>query len=323
MRRLLLLGLLLLAAPAAAQAPVPRPQAIVEDSVVVLGDLFEHAGPRAHVPLGPAPAPGRRFVVESAQLAIIARDNGLSWQPLGGDERVVVERPGRAMRREDVVEALRTELMALGADPGLDLEIPGFQPPMLPANAPDPRIAVDGASFDPSTKRFAANLVIVAEGMATFRQRVSGRAVEMRDAVVAARPLRSNQVITAEDVQLERLPVDRLRQGGAEQLDLVIGQKLRRALAAGQPVALANLTRAAVVARDATVMLMHEAPGLSLAAPGRALEEGYRGGTIPVMNLATGSVVLAEVLGPGRLRAIGPAPAGSLPPGIQARVARR
>ena len=78
----------------------PRGQAMVEGGVVTLGDLFEGLGPKATVVLGPAPAPGRRFVVESPQLAIIARDNGLSWQPLAGDERVVVERPGRPLARE-------------------------------------------------------------------------------------------------------------------------------------------------------------------------------------------------------------------------------
>ncbi|MGG5812158.1 flagellar basal body P-ring formation chaperone FlgA [Falsiroseomonas sp. CW058] len=319
---LLLLGLLL-AAPALAQGPRLRAQAVVEGGTVTLGDIFDDAGPRADATLGPAPAPGRRFVVEAPQLAAIARDYGLAWRPLAGDERVVVERPGRAMRREEALEPLRAELVALGADPALDLDIPGFQPPVLPANAPEPRVAVDGASWDAPTRRFAATLVIVAEGMPTFRQRIAGRAVAMRDVLVATRAIRAGEVVRPGDVQLERLPVERIRPGTAEDPRPVVGQRLRRAMAAGQPVAMGDVAAAAAVARDATVTLQYDAPGLSLTAQGRALEDGFPGRTIPVLNLATGGIVLAEVLEGGRLRAIGPAPASALPPNLVARGARR
>jgi flagellar basal body P-ring formation protein FlgA len=325
-----LLALSLLALPvlvqgpaARAQAPAPRAQAVVEASVVTLGDIFENAGPRADTTLGPAPAPGRRFVVEAPQLAAIARDYGLAWRPMAGDERVVVERPGRAMRREEVLEPLRLELVALGADPELELDIPGFQPPNLPAGAPDARIAVDGALWDGATRRFSATLVVVAEGMPTFNQRVSGRAVAMRDVVVAARALRAGEMVMPADVTVTRHAVDRAAANAAEDADLVVGQRLRRAVAAGQALAAADVVAVPVIPRDSIVQLTHQAPGLTLIAQARALEDGFRGRTVLVLNLGTGSVVQAEVLGPGRARAIGTAPANSLPPAIAARVNRR
>lgn len=315
------LALSLLALPALAQAPAPRTQAVVEAAVVTLGDIFEHAGPRAEATLGPAPAPGRRFVVESAQLAAIARDYGLAWRPMAGDERVVVERPGRAMRREEVLEPLRAELVALGADPELDLDIPGFQPPSLPAGAPDARIAVDGALWDATSRRFSATLVVVAEGMPTFTQRVSGRAVAMRDVVVAARPLRTGEMVMPGDVTVTRQAVDRAAANAAEDAEAVVGQRLRRAIGTGQAVSAADVVAAPVIARDSVVQLLHQAPGLTLTAQGRALEDGFRGRTLHVLNLASGSVVQAEVLGPGRARAVGTAT--NLPPAIAARVNRR
>ncbi|WP_203071313.1 flagellar basal body P-ring formation chaperone FlgA [Falsiroseomonas ponticola] len=316
-----LLALSLLALPALAQPPAPRAQAVVEAAVVTLGDIFEHAGARADATLGPAPAPGRRFVVEAPQLAAIARDYGLAWRPLAGDERVVVERPGRAMRREEVLEPLRAELVALGADPELDLDIPGFQPPNLPAGAPDARIAVDGALWDGVSRRFSATLVVVAEGMPTFTQRVSGRAVAMRDVVVAARPLRAGEMVMPGDVTVTRQAVDRAAPNAAEDAEAVTGQRLRRAIAAGQTVSAADVAAAPVIARDSVVQLLHQAPGLTLTAQGRALEDGFRGRTLHVLNLASGSVVQAEVLGPGRARAVGAAI--TLPPAIAARVNRR
>lgn len=319
------LAFTLLSLPALSQGftPTPRAQAVVEGAVVTLGDIFDHAGPRAETTLGPAPAPGRRFVVESAQLAAIARDYGLAWRPMAGDERVVVERPGRAMRRDEIVEPLRAELVALGADPELDLDIPNFQPPSLPAGAPEARVAVDGALWDGVSRRFSATLVVVAEGMPTFNQRISGRAVAMRDVVVAARPLRGGEMVLPADVQISRVAVDRAPGNATDDPELVVGQRLRRSLATGQAVAAADVVAAAVITRDSMVQLLHQAPGLTLTAQGRALEDGFRGRTLLVLNLASGSVVQAEVMGPGRARAIGAAPANSLPPSIAARVNRR
>lgn len=302
----LLLGLS--CSPLAAQELVaPRPQAMVESGVVTLGDLFTNIGAKAAVPLGPAPGPGRRFVIESPQLAVIARDNGLSWQPLGGDERVVVERPGRPLAREEVETVLRAELVALGADPTLDIELTGFQAPMVPAG-PDPRLTVEGTEYDPASHRFAATLVVLADGMPTLRQRLAGRNVALRDVVVATRALRSGEVLTARDVRAERLPAERIRPGMADKLERVLGQRLGRGVASGQPVPLGDLAAVQAVSRDSAVQLLHEVPGLTIATRGKALEDGATGAVITVLNLANGVPLMGEVLGPGRVRALGPVP---------------
>src|SRR5215212_8334268 len=143
------LVLLVGAAPAVAQPVVLRPLVLVTAPHVTLGDLFENAGPRASQTLGAAPAPGQRWLLEAPQLSLIARDYGLDWRPLSGSERSVVERPGRALRREVVVAALLPELQLLGARPDLDLDLVGFAPPFLPEAAPEPQLVVEGTTYDP------------------------------------------------------------------------------------------------------------------------------------------------------------------------------
>jgi flagella basal body P-ring formation protein FlgA len=78
-----------------------------------------------------------------------------------------------------------------------------------------------------------------------------------------------------------------------------------------------------VVGRDTAVILVHEAPGLTLTAQGRALEDGIVGAVVPVLNLSNGGVVLAEVLGRGRARALGASPTTALSPMQRMRLARR
>jgi len=119
-----MLLLLLLAAPAQAQdLATIRPFVQVEEPMVRLSDLFEGAGPRASTVLGPAPAPGTRMVIEAAQLAAIARQQGIAWRPVAGVERVVLERPGRPVAREEVMALLRAALRHQGLDEDAEVEL--------------------------------------------------------------------------------------------------------------------------------------------------------------------------------------------------------
>lgn len=278
-----------------------RPHAVVEDAAIRLSDLFEDAGPNAARVVGPAPAPGRRVVVETAQLFAIARAHGVMWRPLTAADTVVVERPGRAVPRDEVVDLLRGEFARLGLDPAAELEMPGFQPPMVPLSA-FTQLALEQPSFEAATNRFSATLVVVAEGMPTLRMRVSGRAVATAAVVIATRRLALGDVVRAEDLRLVRQRAERVRPGVATDPGQVVGKALRRPVAEGLPFALVDLSAPAVIERNATVLMLIDGPGISMTAQGRAMAPAARGETVPVMNLASRSVVEAEAIGPGRVR---------------------
>ncbi|MBX6373470.1 MAG: flagellar basal body P-ring formation protein FlgA [Acetobacteraceae bacterium] len=296
-------------APAGVAAPASdivllRPFVVVDDPVIRLGDLFEGLGEQAAAaPLGPAPAPGRRSVVETPQLLAIARRHGLAWRPLASDERAVVERPGRPVPREDILDVIRQDLVRQGMEETAELDIPGFNPPMVPPEA-FVRLAVEASSYDAATARFAVTLAIAAEGMPVLRQRLAGRAVPTVPVVVATRRLGLGEVVGPGDARLVRLRAERVRPGAAQSLDQVIGQQLRRPIAPEVIFSAADLGTPLVVRKNALVLMLHEAPGLTLTARGRALENAARGTVVAVMNLASGAVVQAEAIGPDRVRVL-------------------
>lgn len=303
--RVLLLLSILLTAPAAAQETVAlKPLSMVEDSVVRLSDLFETNGPRASVVLGPAPAPGQRQVVEAAQLMAIARQNGIAWRPTGGADRVVLERPGRAVEREEVLVLLRNALRPQGVDPQAEIDLLNFSAPLVPLAA-FAQLAVEQAVIDPVAQRFSATLVVAADGMATQRQRVTGRIQPTVAVLVATRRLAIGEVLGPHDVRLVRMPAGRLRPGVAERPEQALGQAVRRPTMAEQPLMLADLTQPLAVERGATVTMLYDIPGMALTAQGRAMEGAARGAVVPVMNLSSRIVVEAQVIAPGRVR-VGP-----------------
>ncbi|MBV1797969.1 flagellar basal body P-ring formation chaperone FlgA [Siccirubricoccus sp. G192] len=305
MRPLLHCAVLLLAAlpcPAPAQELAAlRPLAVVEEPMLRLGDLFEGAGARAGQPIGAAPAPGRRLVLEAPQLFALARAHGLIWRPLSAHERVVVERPGRAVPRDEIEAMLRAELLRLGLDPEAELDLGTLPPPMVPPTAAL-QLAIEAASFDPTSNRFAAILVVMAEGMPTARLRLAGRALATQPVVLATRRLALGEVIGPGDLRLVRLRAERVRPGAAQHPGEVVGRQLRRPMAGDMPFMAADLAAPSLVEKNALVTMLLEAPGLSLSAQGRALEAAPRGGLVPVMNLASRSIVEGQVIGPNRVR---------------------
>ncbi|MBW8271248.1 flagellar basal body P-ring formation chaperone FlgA [Caldovatus aquaticus] len=302
------LGLAALA-PAAGAAPAAgpvalRPFAVVDDPVVRLGDLFEGIpAEAAALPLGPAPAPGRRSVIEAPLLAAIAQRHRLPWRPLGGEERAVIERPGRPVPREEILALIRGELIRHGLEETAEIDILGFAPPLVPPAAPV-RLAVEAAAYDAATARFAVTLAVEADGMPLLRQRLAGRAVATVPVVVATRRLAVGEVVGPGDARLVRLRAERVRPGAAQRLDQVVGQQLRRPIAPEVIFAAADLGPPEVIRRNAPVLMLLDAPGLALTAQGRALESAALGAVVPVMNLASRAVVQAEAIGPGRVRVL-------------------
>jgi flagellar basal body P-ring formation protein FlgA len=310
--RAFLLALLAIAAPglaAAQEMAAPRPLSVVEDAVLRLGDVFENAGERATQAIGAAPAPGRRLVLDVAQLSALARAHNLPWRPLSAHERTVVERPGRPVPREEIDATLRADLSRMGVDPDAELDLGPLLPPVVPPAA-IAHLSAENTTLDAATGRFSATLVVLADGMPTLRMRLAGRAVPTQPAVVATRRIGLGEVVGPADARLVRLRAERVRPGTAQSLDQMVGQQLRRPVTADMPFASADLAAPSLVEKNALVTLVLEAPGLSLSAQGRALEAAPRGGVVSVMNPASRSVVEGTVVGPGRVRVlIGSAPA--------------
>lgn len=295
----------LLAGPAAAQDFVAlRPHVVVEEPMLRLGELFEGLDlARAARPVAAAPAPGRRMVLETDQLLALARGHGVAWRPLAPRERAVVERPGRPLPRAEIEAALRAELVPLGLDPDAALDLGGLIPPMVPPTAPV-SLGAEGAHLDAVTQRFAATLVVAAEGIPTQRLRVAGRAIATVPAVVATRRLALGEVVGPGDVRTVRLRAE-LSQGGIAELPVqVVGKQLRRPAMPDQPLRLGDLAPPALVERNALVTLVLETPGMQLMAQGRALEAAPRGAVVRVANLASQTVVEGVVVAPGRVRVV-------------------
>ncbi len=308
----LLLAVLFATAPAT--GATLRPFGTLAGPTVAVSDLWDDAGAAAATVLGPGPGPGERIVVEAVQLAAIARQFGVAWHPDSAAARSILERPGQLLPVERVIAALRTWLAGAGAPAG-QIELAGFTPPLV---APDAAasVGVEQCGWEAESGRFSASLAVTGRAMATIRLRVTGRVLATAPALVATRRLRSGTALVAADVAVAQLPLERLRGPAATAPAQAEGKLLRRAVGDGEPVLLADLLPAPVIAKGGRVTVTIDGLGVALTATAEALQPGALGERIAVRNPASRAVLLALVTGPGTVRVEpGSLPLRSPPPG--------
>lgn len=308
-----LAGLSLLVMTHAAHPALLRPAGSLSASVVKLSDLFDDLGAGVDRVIGPGPAPGGRIIVEAAQLSAIARQFGVDWRPASQADRVVLERPGRTLGRDEILHPLRSALDGVGAPGDAELELPSFAPPLVAAEG-RVEIGVEQLEYDGSNGRFTATIAFSGAGVSGHKIRVTGTVIEMAEIPVPTHRLVAGSVVGAEDIKLARMRVGPQTNDFARTSDQILGFAARRTIGRGQPVALADLGKPVLVAKGARVALQLQSGALIVSASGQALESGALGDRITVLNPTSRAVIEAEIIGAGRVRVL-PDSAPIIPPG--------
>jgi len=299
----------------AADAQTLRADVSVDGDRVLLGDVFEDAGPLAAVPLMQAPAPGREIVLDADWLSRAAAAYGLDWRPGSRLDRAVVTRRAVAVPLDDV----RAALAGAAAErlPGrvarAEVEVDDRDLAIgLPPTA-EPTVAVESMSLDPATGRFEAVLAAPAQGRVLERRRVSGRAHALLDVPVLARRVLPGEVIGIRDIDWTQVRDGRATADAVMDPERLIGMTVRRPQRAGEPVGYRDVVAPVVVQRGGAVSIVFEGPNLTLVARGRALENGSVGDTVRVANVQSDHVVEARVDRPGVVRIVRPGLAYAAP----------
>ena len=120
---------------------------------------------------------------------------------------------------------------------------------------------------------------------------------------VTAAPVAAGQMLTAQDVTLERRDVTTLSDaiGSAE---AATGQATRRSLRAGEVLRQAQLSAPLLVKRGEPVVMLARFEAIEISTAGEALDAGALNALVRVRNLANGRVVRMRVIGPGTVEPV-------------------
>ena len=120
--------------------------------------------------------------------------------------------------------------------------------------------------------------------------------------VVPARDIARGSVIAESDLTFATATGE-VGAGIATRLADMAGMETRRTLRAGETLRLQDVRHPVLVIKGSTVTMVFEAPGIILAATGRAMSEGGMGETVTIQNPASFRQISGVVIGPGQVRA--------------------
>jgi flagellar basal body P-ring formation protein FlgA len=286
-----------MAASARAEATL-RPVAVVEGSVIRIGDLFSNAGSEAADIVAPAPPPGARTIFDATWLGAAAREHHVDWRPASPFDQASVERASRVVSADRLAAALLDAVRARQPieEGEVQLDNPALQL-IVAAEAPD-MIAVDSLSFDARTGRFSALISAPANGGAAERQRASGRIFRVVEVPTLNRALAPGDTIRAGDIEFLHLRADRIAGDAVADTHELVGRTPRRPLRAHEPLRAGDIQVPIVVHKGDLVTVLLETPLMRLSAQGKALEDGAMGAAIRVANTKSNRVIDAVVTGP-------------------------
>jgi flagella basal body P-ring formation protein FlgA len=300
----LLLGL---GGAAGAQATPPAPalkaSTTVTGDVVRIGDLIEHAGPVADVPIFRAPDLGTTGVVATDRIVDAIQSHQLIGIDTRGLTEVTVTRASRAITTQeisgDVAQALAGQFGFDDAHNILvrfdgDVRTLEVEPGVTGA------LRVLTLAYDPRTTRFDVTFDLPSSAALHGQPaRYTGTAIATVDAIAVEHPVEHGEVLKASDLTVVRRPKD--QSGALTDLNAAVGLAARRPLRPGQPLTEADLMKPEVVQRNDTVTIIYQAPGVTLTVRGQAQDAGALGDTIGVLNVESKRVVQGVVSGPERV----------------------
>lgn len=288
--------------------PVLKRSAVVTDEIVRIGDLIDHAGPLAAVPIFRAPELGMTGSVSTKDILDAVRPHHMFRLDVADITAVEVTRAGRPVTPSEIEARI---LRAFAGQHGLgepqqltlslDRDIRSFT--VEPSVTAD--LQVVQSSFEPRTGRFDITLEVPGSAIARRAPlHFTGSIVERIEVAVLTRSLQRGDMIKPADLVVEHrrkneTPIDVLTS-----TDIADRLAVRTNLRAGHMLRRSDLMKPELVKRDETVTLIYEAPGILLTTRGKATESGAEGDLITAINLQSKRPVQGVVTGPGQIKLI-------------------
>lgn len=294
--------------PTAPPAPTLKASVTVSGSIVTIGDLVENAGPVANVPIFRAPDLGTTGAVATDRILDAIRPHQLIGIDTHGLAEVVVTRASRSIAARDISARIAQALAGqygFGKARDILINFDGDVRTLQVEPNAIGELRVLALSYDPRSARFDVTFDL-PDSMTLQRQpaRYTGTAIETVNAIAVDRPVERGEVLQASDLTVVRRPK---AESSAVLTDgkVAVGLAARHALRPGQPLAASDLMKPEIVARNDTVTIVYQVPGITLTLRGQAKDAGALGDTISVVNTESKRVMQAVVTGPGRVT-VGP-----------------
>ncbi|HZS11019.1 MAG TPA: flagellar basal body P-ring formation chaperone FlgA [Nitrospirales bacterium] len=232
-------------------------------------------------------------VAEAQQVAAVK-----AVRPTAHDLTAASQTVAAEQLRASIVRAVEERLGTLASDVQVHLldepdaiSVPGGRLEIRPKTVADDVIG-----------RRVYQLSIIVDGTVARSVSVKAETLAWADVVTAARNLRRDDVLEADDITLERVALASGKQELVRSMEDVIGKRLTKPVSVHKPLPISALTEPYAVRRGDRVTIEAKRGGLLIQTAGLTKGAAQAGDSVTVTNLDSGKDVRARVIGPGSVR---------------------
>lgn len=152
-----------------------------------------------------------------------------------------------------------------------------------PDGTPEQAVMLSAFWMNKDTGRYLANAVLDDSRVV----RLEGLAIATLNVPVPLRRMLPGDRISAEDLGLVKLPLARVGAFTITDNEDLVGMQVKRLLTQGRPIMTQSITKPVIIGRGERISIRYDDGLLSLSAPGKALDDAYKGEEVRIVNLVS------------------------------------
>lgn len=152
-----------------------------------------------------------------------------------------------------------------------------------PDGSPIEAVMLSAFWMDRDTGRYLANAVLEDSQVV----RLEGLAIATLDVPVPLRRMLPGDRIAAQDLGFVKLPLARIGSFTITENSDLVGMQVKRLLTQGRPVMTQSITKPVIIGRGERISIRYDDGLLALSAPGKALDDAFKGEEIRIVNLVS------------------------------------
>ena len=196
---------------------------------------------------------------------------------------------------EDTEQAVSEALNQRGAGKNVAARISGNHKEALYSYDKPINVEIRGLRFDKSTSQWNASVLFLSDDQVVSVKPVAGKFEEMVNLPILKRGIRAGEVISQDDIEMRDYPLSRTRPGTVTDAAALVGKTPLRIVSLGRPVRAEEIAQTPLIKKNAVIQMRYSASGVQITTSGQALNDGVKGQSIAVRNMASKKIVYAVV----------------------------
>lgn len=291
----------LVAVPTFSQAETLRSHhVVVTDNVVRLGDIFDVDVVFADEELFQSPPLGRNGVLTAKMLNAIASKFSLDWLNTNLVEKITVARKSKTITADDIKNIIAQYAIdnqhVAGEVAQTHIKFNQHVNDIVIAQNEYINFVVSNFVYRPLSDQFSVEFRFVRDGK--YQTKVlNGKLENLIKIPVFTQNIRRGQIVTADDVKFIQINHRNLVSNIVIDSADLIGKTAKNTVRAMQPINHSLLKYPDLVTKNTIINLKFKMGRIQLSIKARALKTGAKGALIRVMNIESGKLIDAIVIG--------------------------